>query len=203
MDRFKMHCVLTVLLFAASVLLVGAPGAQEKAAAPKAAAPAAAPAKPAVPAAAPAKPVIPKVGDNSPNFTLKEAVTGAEIDLASLREKAPFTLITFTNSACSACRDEMDVLARLKEKQGKEKINMLAIFTDMGGEAGAKRAIESYKDTFVYLMDPSFTTPPMYGFQYTPATVIMDKKGKVVMLKGGFTADMGPEFSREIAALLK
>jgi peroxiredoxin len=145
---------------------------------------------------------MPEVGDTAPNFVLKEAGTGNSVDLAKLREKAPYTCITFTNSACAACRREMKFLAKMKDELG-DQMQLVAVFTDVAGEAGAQRTISMFKDTFIYLMDSTFSQPPQFGFQYTPGLVIVDKKGKIAYIHGGFTNESAEEMKQEITKLVK
>lgn len=143
-----------------------------------------------------------EVGDAAPGFTLKEVETGKDFVFEEMVKKFPFTLIAFTNSACGACRQEMKLLSKIKEEVG-DKINMVAIFTDVAGESGAIRYKQMSKDTFVYLIDQEFKQPPAFGFEFTPGLIVVDKKGKVAYKKGGFSNANAEEMKKEIMALLK
>ncbi|MFA6147215.1 MAG: TlpA disulfide reductase family protein [bacterium] len=189
-----------VALVGVALLMSGAAVAAEKKAPQKS--PAVSEKPQAAPVAAPQAPPAPvKVGEIAGNFTLKD-VDSKEKELSSLKGNAPYTVLTFTNSVCSACRDEMSMLAKVWQKN-KEKLQLVAIFTDASTDVGAKATKEMYKDAFVCLMDPAFTIPPAFGFEYTPAMVLIDKSGKVLYSKGGYNKGMGEQTSKEIVSFLK
>jgi peroxiredoxin len=195
MNNFRFVARIVIFL-----LIAGTAAAADMKAAPKA--PAEAPKAPAMAAPAPpAAPVAVKVGGTAQNFQLKD-VDAKDVDLTGLKAKSPYTALVFTNSVCSACRDEMAMLAKFGQKN-KEKIQLVAIFTDASTDVGAKATREMYKDSFVYVMDPEFAVPPAFGFEFTPAMVLLDKSGKVLYMKGGYNRGMAEQTAGEIAAYLK
>ena len=54
------------------------------------------------------------------------------------------------------------------------------------------------------MLDPEFTQPRRYGFNYTPGLILADSAGKIVVVKGGFNpvAD-GDMLRKEIESRLK
>lgn len=150
--------------------------------APKA--PAAAPAKAAAaaPAAEEAAPVA-KVGDMAPALKLKDAVTGENTDVNKAL-KGKMSLVVFMNTGCSSCLAEMMELNKAFGKN--DKVQLVAIAVDKRGEDAVKVFWESYQIKASYFVDPGFAVPPMFGFEYTPAMILLDGSGKIVYMKGGY-----------------
>jgi thioredoxin-related protein len=76
------------------------------------------------------------------------------------------------------------------------------IAVDIRGEKLVKSYSEHYKYNVDYLLDPRFTIPPVYGFNYTPALVLLDKSGKVVYKKGGYSPTEADALIQTIQELL-
>ena len=170
-------CMLSVLVVG---LTVSAHAADEKKAAPAAAA------KPAVEA-----PKVVKVGDVVPEFSLTDPISGKKVSFEK-DIKGKTTAIVFMNTGCSACLAELMEMNDLK-KEVKDKLQIYAIAVDKRGEAVVKAYAEQYQFDVNYLTDPNFTMPPVYGFSYTPAMILVDKAGKVSHSSGGYMpgADAG------------
>lgn len=138
---------------------------------------------PAAPAA-PAEPPVAKVGDAVVDFTLPDPISGKKINFMK-DIKGKTTAIVFMNTGCSACLAELTEIDKLK-KDVKDKLNIVAVAVDKRGEAVVKAYAEAYQFDVTYLIDPSFTLPPAYGFNYTPAMILVNKEGKIVLSMGGF-----------------
>ena len=162
-----------------------------------AAEPAAAPA-----AAAPAKPPVLKVGDMFQEFSIPDG-DGKNVSFnADIKGKAKFTALVFMNTSCSACQMEARIMNGLANEN--KDLKVYGLLVDARGEA----AIAGYKErnptpNIAFLVDKAFTVPPVYGFTYTPAMVIVDKSGKIIESKGGFLASQGEEFAKNMKDLLK
>jgi thiol-disulfide isomerase/thioredoxin len=94
--------------------------------------------------------------------------------------------LAFMNTTCSACQAEVSLLAKLAAKN----VDTLAVYlvaVDVRGDRLVKTYSENYKYKVQYLLDPSFSIPPLYGFNYTPALVLLNKAGEIVYKKGGYT----------------
>lgn len=173
----------TVAGLSASLLLLWAAGGNAQAPAAPAAAPAAPP-KVVAPQSQEAKPTT--EGKDIANFSLPAAFENKMLKFADIigASSAKLTVLTFTNTSCAACMDEMGVLTALKSKLGKDLL-VVAVVTDYNAGRIAENLGEDTKKAFAFLSDPHFTVPPLYGFTYTPATAFV-KGGKVVSLESGY-----------------
>ncbi len=157
-------------------------------------APAAAPAAPA----APAPPPVAEVGEAVPDFTLLDPISGKQVNFTK-DIKGKTTAIVFMNTGCTACLSELTEIDKLK-KDVKDKLNVVAIAVDKRGEQVVKAYAEVYQFDATYLIDPTFTLPPQFGFNYTPAMILVGKDGMIKLSRGGFnpSADQG-----KVAAAIK
>jgi thiol-disulfide isomerase/thioredoxin len=137
-----------------------------------------------------------KVGDAVGAIPLR-TLDGKEKDLMSLAAKGVPMVVFFTNSTCASCRSEAALLASLKADL-KEKMILVGVLTDLS-QAGYTSLDKSVKEAATFLHDPDFKTPPAFGFDFTPAIVVI-KGGKLVDQKGGFNP---AKDSKEIAALVQ
>lgn len=184
--------LLATMLAVLWVWAVPVPAAEKAAPAPAAEkakeAPAPAPAaETAAPAPEPATepPKVLGVGDKVVDFVLADGLTGKPVSL--LKDyvgKSKLLAITFMNTGCSACNAEIRLLSQLAGKHPELKVIAMAV--DIRGEAVVKTYNENNKFNVSYVLDPEYTQPPKYGFNYTPAMLLIDKAGKIVMTKGGF-----------------
>ncbi len=153
---------------------------------------------PAAPAAPPPPPKVqaPKTQPGSPAtvgaqfsdfdlpFAFENKLTKFS-DLLKANSKKKLTILTFTNTSCASCQDEVQVLATLKDKL-KDELQVVIVVTDLNAQRIAD-ALGKVKDHFQFwLSDPYFTVPKLYTFRYTPATVFIAPSGKVLDLQSGF-----------------
>ncbi len=123
------------------------------------------------------------VGDPAPDLTLADVATGRPVRVAD-EIGGRVGAIAYMQTSCAACRKE---LLALKELQAKyPELRIVAISVDSGNPARVKRYREHFGFPFPFLHDPEFKTPGLFGFSFTPALVVVDKAGKVALLKGGY-----------------
>ncbi len=162
------------LLVLVGMVIIGAwavscPAEEKAAAAPKAA----------------EAPKILKVGDRIAEFKLADGLTGKEVSFErDYLGKSKLLAISFMNTSCSACNAEIRMLSVLAGKNPDFKVIGMAV--DSRGEALVKSYNENNKFNVSYVLDPEFTQPRIYGFNYTPGLVLADKSGKIIALMGGF-----------------
>lgn len=128
-----------------------------------------------------------KVGDMMPDFTLKNGLTGTDVNFNNdIKGKSELLVVVFFNTGCSACMAEMDESSKTAKELGDDKVKVYGVAVDRRGEQAVKAYDEIYKFHVTYLLDTSFTMPPRFGFSYTPASLLLDKNGKIMFMKGGF-----------------
>jgi peroxiredoxin len=146
-----------------------------------------------------------KVGDTMPDFTLKDGLSGQQVRFEeNIRGKSEAIAFVFFNTGCSACMAEMEEVSKAAKELGDQKLRLYGFAVDKRGEQAVKAYNNIYGFKATYLLDPTFSIPARFGFNFTPAGVILDGQGKIVFLKGGYNPvkDSGL-FAREIRALLK
>lgn len=188
------------LLVLVGMLVVGAWAiqcpAEEKAAASPAAAPAAAP-------SVAEAPKILGVGDRVAEFKLADGLTGKEVSFEKdYMGKTKLVAISFMNTSCSACNAEIRLLSVLAGKNPDLKVIGMAV--DSRGEAMVKSYNENNKFNVSYVLDPEFTQPRKYGFNFTPGLILADSAGKIVLVKGGYNpVTDGDAIRKEIESRVK
>lgn len=148
------------------------------------------------------KPKIPGIGDPAPNFELP-GLDGKVVSFSKdIKGKKPLAIIVFMTTACSACQSEIAAINELMGRYGS-KVTMYSVAVDIRGAANVKPYSEMYNYKTTYLLDPKFTVPRLFGFNYTPSVVMIDKSGKVVFMKGGYAPGDEEILQEKIVAVLK
>jgi peroxiredoxin len=128
-----------------------------------------------------------KVGDQMFDFTMKDGLSGKDVNFTSdIKGKADVIAIVFFNTGCSACMAEMDEMSKAVKELGEGKLKLYGIAVDKRGEQAVKAYNEIYRYLATYLLDPTFSMPPKFGFNFTPASLLLNREGTVVFLRGGY-----------------
>jgi peroxiredoxin len=127
-----------------------------------------------------------EVGQKVPDFSLPGLEGGALSFEKDIRGKAPLTVFLFMTTACSACYDE---LKEISEFVGKNpgKVDAWAVAVDLRGvqTVGPYRKANFFR--VKYLVDPKFSLPRAFGFNYTPSLAVVDARGVLLHKKGGYS----------------
>ncbi len=125
---------------------------------------------------------IVKVGDKAPDFSMK-LTDGKTVKLSDFKGK--IVMLQFTASWCGVCRKEMPFIERDIWQKHKANPNfaLLAIDRDEPLETVIKFA-ETTGITYPIGLDPNANIFALYADRKAGITrnVIIDKKGKIVML---------------------
>lgn len=138
------------------------------------------------PAAALAVEKAVEVGQPSAEFTLS-GLDGAPVSYQKhIRGKAPLTILFFMTTACSACFEEMkEIDAFARANPGK--IDVWCVAVDLRGAQTVAPFAKANGFRVNYLLDPKFSLPRTFGFNFTPSMAILDARGVVVHKKGGYS----------------
>lgn len=139
-----------------------------------------------------------KVGDIAPDFTLPNLATDKMESLRDYLGKP--VILFFIQSACYSCLQEAKALKKLKEKY--PQINVIAVGVDLLGKPMLVSWAAHNNIDYPVLLDPIFSVPEKYGFYFTPASVIIDKDGKIALLHSGFKSKDIELFEAKIKELL-
>lgn len=138
----------------------------------------------AVPGHGAEKPV--EVGQPAPDFTLNGLDGGPVSFQKDIRGKAPLTILFFMTTACSACFEEMEEIdAFVGRNPGKVAVWCVAV--DLRGAQTVGPFAKANRFRVNYLVDPRFSLPRLFGFNYTPSLAIVDARGIVLHKKGGYS----------------
>ena len=145
--------------------------------------------------AAPSQAKWAAVGDVAPEFSLP-MLSGQTLVSADLVKKNKTVVITFIQTACSACKGEIVELNKLAKKS-KAGIVVIPVAVDM---RSGKEFLDNYKSEnavdFDFGIDPKFSVPALFGMSFTPGTVVISG-GKVAKVFRGYD----PEVAKELATL--
>lgn len=138
----------------------------------------------AVPGRGAEKPV--EVGQPAPEFSLA-GLDGAPVSFQrDIRGKSPLTILFFMTTACSACFEEMEEIdAFVGRNPGKVAVWCVAV--DLRGAQTVGPFAKANRFRVNYLVDPKFSLPRIFGFNYTPSLAIVDARGIVLHKKGGYS----------------
>ena len=143
-----------------------------------------------------------KVGDPAPEFELPVWGSDASFKLADMKGKKA-VVIAITQSACSSCRTELDLLnnyvgqgdlevvtINVDARGGTEKWN--GLMTQIVKDAGWKMPV---------LVDPKYSVPRMFGVRATPGLIVIGKDGTIKAIEIGFVPGEDNEsFSKIVEA---
>jgi peroxiredoxin len=130
------------------------------------------------------KPV--EVGQRVPEFTLN-SLEGAPVSFEKqIRGKSPVTLFFFMTTACSACYEE---LKEINDFLGRNpaRVSAWCIAVDLRGAQTVAPFAKANNFRVKYLVDPKFSLPRVFGFNYTPSLAVVDAKGTLLYKKGGYS----------------
>ncbi len=135
----------------------------------------------------------------APDFTLR-TMAGPNLRLAEQRGRV--VLVNFWATWCAPCRQEMPHLDRLYRKYKASGFQLLAVNVDDNAGAGADLATKMAL-SFPVLFDADKRVSKAYELSSMPATVLIDRDGRVRHLHRGYREGMEETYDQQIRALLK
>jgi peroxiredoxin len=125
------------------------------------------------------------VGQAVPEFSLP-GLDGQPVSFVKdIRGKTPLTVIFFMTTSCSACFDEIRELHAFASKH-PGKVDAWAVAVDLRGAQTVGPYQQSNRFRVKYLLDPKFSLPRVFGFNYTPSLVVVDANGVILHKKRGY-----------------
>lgn len=127
-----------------------------------------------------------EVGQPVPEFSLP-GLDGKMVSFErQIRGKGALTLLFFMTTACSACFEELKELdAYVRRNPGK--VEVWAVAVDLRGTKTVVPFQTTHRFRVKYLIDPKFSLPRKFGFNYTPSLAVVDPGGVVLHKKGGYS----------------
>ncbi len=113
----------------------------------------------------------------APNFSL-ENIDGKKISLRQYRGMIVF--LNFWATWCGPCKEEMPSMEALHQKFKGDQFIFFAISVDYEEKKKVKEFIDKHRYTFPVLTDPKGLTLDLYKVKGIPATILIDKKGRII-----------------------
>jgi peroxiredoxin len=149
----------------------------------------------AIPAAA----AMPGPGSAAPDFTLHSS-TGKNLKLSEYRGRV--VMINFWATWCGPCRQEMPHLNRLYAQYQRAGFMLVGVNVD-DDPKNARAMADQLGVRFPVLYDRDKQVSRRYDVDAMPATVILDRDGKVRYLHRGYRAGTEKAYETQLRELLK
>ena len=134
------------------------------------------------------------IGKDAPDFTLED-LHGKKVTLSSYRGKA--VLVNFWATWCAPCKFETPWLVELREQYSAKGFEMLAVNNDELSSDATKRetqmkrinkAAQDLKISYPVLVGGANLAKPYDALDSLPASLFIDRNGKVVAVQSGITS---------------
>jgi peroxiredoxin len=135
----------------------------------------------------------------APDFTLK---SNGGNNLRLQEQRGQVVLVNFWASWCGPCKLEMPHLNRLHDKYRASGVLLLGVNIDEDPRA-AQAAATKLGVKFPVLLDSDRAVSRLYDMGSMPATVLIDRDGRVRFLHRGYREGMEDDYERQIRELVK
>lgn len=132
-----------------------------------------------------------------------DQVKGGLVKFSDLVGKKPL-VISFWATFCKPCKAEMPFLQKLHDTYGAQGLVVVGISLDTPEtEAGVRTYLDKNRFTYTQCIDrQSQAVDALNPKSVLPFLVLVDKTGKIVMTKDGFTVGDQPSLEQKVKALL-
>lgn len=121
-------------------------------------------------------------GPSAPGFRVT-TLDGRTIDSRDLLGQK-IIVLRFETSYCKPCAKEAAALSKVAERYRDRGVEIIAIHVQ-DTAADTKRFIARTKATYPVALDPRLNLGNRFGFKGAPYTVVIDKKGEMVIQRHG------------------
>jgi peroxiredoxin len=137
-------------------------------------------------------------GAKMPEIGLND-LSGKPVNLASLAGKV--VVVDFWATWCAPCKEELPVLQKLYKKYGAQGLVIIGVSVDKDA-ANLGGFLKKLAVTFPVVHDANHGVSGRYAPPRMPSSYIVDRKGIVRYVHGGFRADDAAVFEKQIQELL-
>jgi peroxiredoxin len=142
---------------------------------------------------------LPAIGVVAPDFALKSD-SGRNVRLSELRGQV--VLVNFWASWCSPCRQELPLLNKIFTRYRAAGFTLLAISVD-DDRKNAEAMLKRLELHFPTLFDGNKNVVRLYGVDTMPATLLIDRDGRVRYLHRGYYDGYERKYEQQVRELLK
>ena len=142
---------------------------------------------------------LPAVGAAAPDFASKSD-SGRNVRLSELRGQV--VLINFWASWCGPCRQELPLLNKVYAQYRAAGFMLLAVNVD-DNRKDADAMLKRLDLRFPILFDGNKNVAKLYGVDTMPATLLIDRDGRVRYVHRGYYSGYEQKYERQVRELLK
>jgi peroxiredoxin len=113
----------------------------------------------------------------APDFSL-ESLKGDKVQLRNLKGKVIF--LNFWATWCGPCKEEMPSMETLHQQLKDRDFVFLTISVDYDGAKTVKKFMEKHRYSFPVLLDPTSKTLQPFEISRIPATIFIDRNGRMI-----------------------
>ena len=133
----------------------------------------------------------------APDFTLK-TLDGQEITLSQLKGKV--VLLDFWATWCGPCRESIPHLVQLYKNYRENGLELIGMDLDKGDVETVQRFVKSMDIPYPIIV-ASDDLVKSYRVTGIPATILIDKEGKIRQRIAGFSNTIAQELTTKVAEL--
>lgn len=146
------------------------------------------------------EPKPPAAREPVPDVQVRD-LQGKPVSLSDFRGRV--VVLNLWATWCVPCREEMPALDRLQAAFPPERVRVLALSVDRGGDEKVVRFLEELGvEHLLVLRDPDMRTVRTLAAPGLPATLIVDRQGREVLRRFGIYAWDGEDVKALLSALL-
>lgn len=119
----------------------------------------------------------------APGFRVKQLDGSRTFDSRAMIGKK-VVVLRFQASYCKPCVRESAALSRLTERYGPRGVEVLALHVQ-DTAADVRRFMRAHKPGYAIALDPRLVIGNRYGVKGTPYTVVIDRKGEMILRHAG------------------
>jgi peroxiredoxin len=142
---------------------------------------------------------LPAPGAAAPDFAAKSS-SGRNVRLSELRGQV--VLVNFWASWCSPCRQELPLLGKLYAQYRSAGFALLVVNVD-DNRKDAEAMLKRLDLRFPTLFDASKSVAKLYGVDMMPATLVIDRDGRVRYVHRGYYEGYERKYEQQVRDLLK
>jgi peroxiredoxin len=142
---------------------------------------------------------LPPIGTAAPDFAAKSDA-GRNMRLSEFRGQV--VLVNFWASWCSPCRQELPLLNKVYTQYRSAGFALLAVNVD-DSRKDAEAMLKRLGLRFPTLFDNSKSVAKLYGVDTMPATLVIDRDGRVRYVHRGYYEGYERKYEQQVRELLK
>jgi len=135
-----------------------------------------------------------RIGEPAPSL-VTTSLSGEKVSLESLRGRP--VLLNVWATWCAPCLEEIPELVKLHDRHGPEGLAVVGVNVDVGSAVDDVRSFVAKQGIpFAIWLDPEERVSRAFGVRGVPATLVLDREGRVLLRREGPIDAEDPEFAQ-------